>query len=315
MTDKQLTFRDNEIIQILNKVYLKFKEGLFQESVELLEKALAIDFEYNGVSSALKCANFWLERMERLTDATDSYERGEILLSQWLHFMSFIARIGDVSERCIFNIKYYVFNEALVNYMTMYNEYDLNDADILLRMGRCQKGKGNFESAIELLQRASQQKRNNAVILAELADCYSLINEERAAKVFLREAFFINPGQIELPFLESSMILRLVNRIKDRGIDEPELFEWIPVYATIFGLFNIKRELKPLELGKLKQSIYTLEKEIEQERNHKLVPRLINHYFWLIDHYLSSKEERIRIDEVLQKIKTLDPHIYKEYTH
>jgi hypothetical protein len=128
MADKQLTFRDNEIIQILNKVYLKFKEGFFQESVELLEKALAIDFEYNGVSGALKCANFWVERMERLTDATDSYERGEFLLSQWLHFMSFIARISDVSERCVFNIKYYVFNEALMNYMTLYNESDLNQS-------------------------------------------------------------------------------------------------------------------------------------------------------------------------------------------
>lgn len=315
MNDKQLTFRDNEIIQILNKVYLKFKEGLFQESVELLEKALAIDFEYNYVSGALKCANFWLERMERLTDAADSYERGKFLISQWLHFMSFIARIGDVSERCIFNIKYYVFNEALVNYMTLYNESDINDADILLRIGRCHKGKGNFESAIEFLQMASQQKRDNAVILAELADCYSLINEERAAKVFFREAFFLNPGQIELPFLESPMILRLVNRIKEKNIDEPELFEWIPVYGTIFGLFNIKRELKPLELGKLKQSIYTMEKEIEQERNPKLIPRLINHYFWLIDHYLSSKEERVRLDELLQKIKTLNPLIYEEYTN
>jgi len=46
-----------------------------------------------------------------------------------------------------------------------------------------------------------------------------------------------------------------------------------------------------------------------------VVPRLINHYFWLIDHYLASGEERQKIEEVLERIKALDPAIYKEYTN
>ena len=66
MTEKQLTFKENEIIQILNKVYLNFKEGLFKEAGILLEKALEIDFDSTDVTNALKCANFWLEREERL---------------------------------------------------------------------------------------------------------------------------------------------------------------------------------------------------------------------------------------------------------
>ena len=43
--------------------------------------------------------------------------------------------------------------------------------------------------------------------------------------------------------------------------------------------------------------------------------RLINHYFWLIDHYLASGEERPKIEEVLERIKALDPVVFKEYTN
>ncbi len=314
MTDRQLTFRGNEIIQILNRVYLSFKDGLFQESAKLLEQALAIDFEYEGVAAALKCTNFWLEREEKLRSIGNAYERGEYLLAQWRLFAAFIGRIGDVSERCVYNLKHYVFQEALNSYLTLYNESDVNDADILLRIGRCHKGKGNYENAIEFFEAAGRQRHDDPVILSELADCYSLINEAKAAKVFFREAFFLDPQAVELPFLESPMIQRLVKRLREMGFEEPELKEWVPVYGVIFGLFNIKRELKPLELGKLKQSIYTLEKDVEGGKKH-LAPRLINRYFWLIDHYISTHEDRSKIEEILRQIKTLDPLIYKEYTN
>jgi hypothetical protein len=162
------------------------------------------------------------------------------------------------------------------------------------------------------------------VILAELADCYSLVNETRAAKVFFREAFFLDCRGVELAYLESPLIQRLVAKLRER-FSEPEIRDWIPVYGTIYGLFNVKRELRPLELGKLKQAIYQLEKDVEQAapragqqgglRATAPVPRLINHYFWLIDHYLASGEERPKIEEVLERIKALDPVVFKEYTN
>ena len=44
------------------------------------------------------------------------------------------------------------------------------------------------------------------------------------------------------------------------------------------------------------------------------MPRLINRYFWLIDHYLAAGEQRERIEEVLEKIRDLDPQVHREYT-
>ena len=92
--------------------------------------------------------------------------------------------------------------------------------------------------------------------------------------------------------------------------------EWLPVYGTLDGILNVKRELKALELGKLRQSIYMLENELREKdvKNKKLlVPRLINYYFWLIDHYMNGTVEKLKIDEILLRIKLLDEKIYDRY--
>ncbi len=343
MMEHQLTFKENEIMQILNRVYLHFKEGAFAPAIGELERALSIDFEYSDVVNALKCANFWLEIEQRAGDIDGGYERGEFYQSQWRVFSGFVSRMENISERCLFSLKYHVFGKALEHYSALAGDPDNPDPEILLRIGRCHKIRGNFESAINFLEEASRLRREDAVILAELADCYSLVNETRAAKVFFREAFFLDSRGVELAYLESPLILRLVAKLRER-FSEPEIRDWIPVYGTIYGLFNVKRELRPLELGKLKQAIFQLEKDVEQARAAPGSPaagqqagvqpgaaglrgppgsgpgcapvaRLINHYFWLIDHYLASGEERQKIDEVLERIKAVDPVVFKEYTN
>ncbi len=191
------------------------------------------------------------------------YARGEFYQNQWRVFSGFVSRMQNVSERCLFSLKYHVFGKALEHYSALAGDPDNPDPEILLRIGRCHKIRGNFESAINYLEEASRIRREDAVILAELADCYSLVNETRAAKVFFREAFFLDCRGVELAYLESPLIQRLVAKLRER-FSEPEIRDWIPVYGTIYGLFNVKRELRPLELGKLKQAIYQLEKDVEQ---------------------------------------------------
>jgi tetratricopeptide (TPR) repeat protein len=313
MSEKQLTFRENDIVQILNKVYLSFKDGGLGEATALLEKALAIDFEYQDVANALKCANFWSERLERVARIAGDYEKGEYYLNQWRVFGGFAARMENLSDQCLFSLKYFLFGRALEHYLALYNETDVSDPEILFRIGRCHKSRGNYDHALRFLEMASQMKRDDAAILAELADCYSLVNESRAAKVFFREAFFLAPENIELSSLEAPMIHRLASAVRER-LGDVDVREWIPVYGTVFGLFNVKRELRPLELGRLKQSIHQLEREV-QEGSADRVPRLINHYFWLIDHFLTTGEDKSKVQEVLGRIQELDLNVFNEYTN
>jgi len=116
--------------------------------------------------------------------------------------------------------------------------------------------------------------------------------------------------------MESEMILCLRDKlVQEKGFREDELREWLPVYGKLWGVFSVIRELKPIEFGRLKQSIFTMETECRgnPSRGAALKPRLINRYFWLIDYYDTKKEDPYLREEVLLKIKVTDPEIYERY--
>ena len=151
-----------------------------------------------------------------------------------------------------------------------------------------------------------------------MADCYSLCGEDRIGKVLFREAFFQNPEAIDLNFLDSQLIKCLVKNIQDKkGYTGKQLLYWIPVYGVIGGIFNIKRPLSSLEVARLAKNIYQMENEYKDPSCNEeiLVPKLLNSYFWLIDHYVLTHESVPKINEILLKIKILDSQIYEAYTN
>jgi hypothetical protein len=107
----------------------------------------------------------------------------------------------------------------------------------------------------------------------------------------------------------------LADRVRALGFTGEELLEWIPIYGCLYGVFSVKRELKQVELGRLKQSIFSLENEIRGRPDNValLIPRLINRYFWLVDHYENVQEDPSLIEETMLKIKIIDSTIYERY--
>ncbi|MBI9100808.1 MAG: tetratricopeptide repeat protein [Spirochaetales bacterium] len=312
----EITLYGSSLKDLINRSYQCFSNGDFEESEEVLEKALSIDFDDNEVQAALKCSHFWVTRKQRLDLISEPYDSGEYLLKEWRVFKSFLRSFNEVFERCTMSIQRWVFGSALNAYKNIQRNNEELDREILFQIGRCYKGIGDYENALSLIEMASQRKREDPEIIAELADVYALINEMKASKIFFREAFFIDPQGIDLVFLESEMILRLIRRLEDMGMDSSTLPEWIPVYGVVFGVFNVKRELKTLEYGKLRQSIYSLENEVKAgtgNRENQTIPRLLNRYFWLIDHYMITNETRFRIEEILDKIKVLNNSIFEQY--
>ena len=98
----------------------------------------------------------------------------------------------------------------------------------------------------------------------------------------LIKRFFVDAQSVDLSLLDSELICYLVKQTAENGFTGVLLQEWIPVYGVLFGVFNVKRELGAIEIGKLKQKIYSLEVSIHQRGNdvQVLMPQLINHYFW-----------------------------------
>jgi tetratricopeptide (TPR) repeat protein len=294
------------------------KESRPEEAVEKLIEALNADYRQQEALYALKCLNWWIERIKDIDSTADAcpYSRGNFLLSQWKSYYGFLDLVGNAFERCQYAVKHFVYSFALQNFREVFTDGSMrHDPDLLEQLGRCYKGLGSYEEALNYLKQAAQFKQEDAATMAALADVYALMGETKAARALFREAFFIDPQVIDLRNLESELILALIRRVADMGHSGAELQEWIPVYGALFGVFTVKRELKLTELGRLKQQIFDLENEMRGKTGDEniLTPALLNKYFRLMDYYEGTNSSHALIDEIKLKIKIIEPIIFERY--
>ncbi|MCL2185079.1 MAG: hypothetical protein FWB86_04380 [Treponema sp.] len=317
---------------LLQEAYEKLKASDAAAACSLLEEALDLDYENTEIKHALKCVNWWLENSRRIDELKTPYEKGAYLISLLKPYYSFLGQLNEIQEinpvesykllqtkyeRCQYTVRYFVYSQALFFFEGLLsNPSNQHDTGLLLYAGRCNKGLGNYDEALFYLEQAFNSKMHDAQILAELADVNALLAQMKPAKALFKEAFFIDPAKIDLNVMESALILNLSSKVSEMGFKDEALCEWIPVYGHLWKVFSVQRELKQIEAGRLKQSIFSLEAEYEANpaRRELIKPRLLNHYFWLIDYYEAVKEESSHIEDTLLKIQLKDPEIYNIYT-
>jgi Uncharacterized enzyme of heme biosynthesis len=303
--------------QLLKEAYEKLKASDAIAACLLLEQAMNIDYGNEEIKYALKSVHWWLEQSGKIDDIKNPYEKGGYIMSLLKQYYVFLEQFNNVFDQCRYAVRYYVYSKALFSFEGLLgNHANQHDPGLLLLVGRCYKGLGNYDDALYYLEQAVRFKREDAETLAEVADINALLAETKAAKALFREAFFLDPSKIDINSLESALILQLWEKVCEMGYKDELVCEWIPVYASIWGVFSVKRELKQMEVGRLRQSIFSLEAEYNANpsRREYIKPRLLNRYFWLIDHYENSHEDSSLIDETLLKIKYTDPDIYQKYT-
>ncbi len=299
------------------KDVLKFlKEGNPLEAQKIISSLFENDLDSKELIYTNKCCIFWLDSIIRINRIEDSYERSENLLLEWKNFQAYISREKETYEPALFAVQHGFFGNALESFKKLFDEKDaFQRAEIYKKAGICYKKLGDFENARTHLTEANNIYPNLSSVLAELADCYSLCGEDKFGKVLFREAFFTDPSNIDLDFLDSELIKCLIEKTKSKGYSGKPLQYWIPVYGVLTGVLNIKRELTSQEVARLKKDIYAMENEFKDPacNSEILIPRLLNCYFWLMDHYDLAKENPAKISDVLLKIKILDSNIYEAY--
>ena len=295
--------------------YRLFEKGDFADARRLFELAHALDYEDIEIRTGLRASGFWELRMRELELISDLGSRGDYLRRQWLVFeREYAAGFEHPFSEGRSKIRLWVHGEALECYEKQ--AFDTNDPECMFQAARCLKALGRFEDAIRSIERALKTVgRFEARLIADMADAYAFIGETRSAKVLMREAMFLDASAVELDELKAPMFRRLVQRLEsDIPAQRPDFAYWLPVYGSLWGVLNVKRELKPVEYGKLKQMIHAMKSEItDGDEDGTLTPRLINGYLRLIDHYQSAGADRRAIEEVLMNIKLLSPLIYEKY--
>lgn len=302
--------------EALEKALGLFQKGDFAAGQATVVEQLTQDLDNEDLKYVSKCVAFWGNRFDEAHSFFDKFEAGEYFLNNWKPFLDYMQKDGaPLIEPFIYTFKSLAFRTALGFYAKLYSPEAVEaNPQLCRRIGLCFKALGNYDQAVNFLRVAFYIEDTNPKILAELADAYELYGETRTAKVFFREAFFENASEIELEFLESRLILDLIKLVSEKGYTGKELLEWLPVYGYLTRVLNLKRELKPVELGHLKQRVFWLENEIRQvsESEKKiLLPRLLNSYLWLIDKYSLPPIDQGKITELLLKIRILDENIYR----
>ena len=296
-----------------------FRSGDFSRAEAQAEAALALDFEHAGVQSALKCAVFWKDRMARAKSLATSELRGDFLLKEWLGFQNrFRAHLNEPFDPGVEAIRSSVFDQAANAFLEQISfEDEGRRPDLLVKAAKTFKANGSFDRALECLDKVLQARPDDAAALAEMADCFEAVGDTQKSRLFFREAFYLNAQAVDVDNLRSATVREVAESLTAEGLSGSELKEWIPVHAVIRGVFTVKRDLKPLELGQLKQGINALKSELHDGSEHRneVLPKLLNRYFWLIDHFFSVKEDRSKIEDILLNIKLLDERIYELYTH
>ena len=287
-----------------------------QQASQITSRLFVDDIASEEVFFTNQCCSFWINTKKQLEATTDLYEKGDRFFSEWKSFLSWCNVQSYIYKEALYSFQKGYFSDALTFFQGRLEDKEPRQrAESYRKAGLCYKMLGNFENAKMCLTSANNIYPNIAPVLAELADCYALCGESKFGKVLFREAFFINPETIDLDFLESELIECLVKKTKEKGYSNKYLLHWIPVYGVLSGVLNIKRELNAQEVGRLKQAIYAMENDLKDPSCDKemLTPKLLNHYFRLIDHFIITNEGDNRINEILIRIKILDTSIYEMY--
>jgi tetratricopeptide (TPR) repeat protein len=307
---------EDHVPALLALGYESLKNADLGNASRFFDEALHENFDHAEVLFSMKCAQFWRERIAETSDIASPLQKGDQIVSRWKTFQAFLSRISGDFEMAKYAFKRMAFSVALDFFLAIPDEEKARlGAEFDFRVGRCRKALGDYETAQQHLERAVKFRKDDARFLAELADCHALSGEQRLSKVFFREAFYIAPDTIELELLESDMIQKLSEKAREEGVSEAEIAEWIPIYGELSGLFGVKRELGASETSRLNSSMLRLENDLRENpaMSAVLKPRLLNRYFWILDHYEASGVEKARIDKILLKVRLLDEGIFKQY--
>jgi tetratricopeptide (TPR) repeat protein len=313
--DGQLTFEDDPLFVKQNRAHRHLEEGDFENAIQLFEHILKENPHFPGAHDGTKAAIFWINKKNKLHKYYSAYDRGKHLLKEWREFERYMKKNHVRHGRVTAAVQKYIFSDIIESFAKAYNEGIVPDTAILAQIGDLFKRLGNYEKAIDTYEYARSFNLEDPALLAKLGDCYFSIDETSKAKVLFREAFFLDPGQIELEQIESPFIHMLYKKTLST-IQNPETaVYWVPVIAELQGAFNVKREPKKGELEELRKKIKKLEDEYQNNKKKRIYiePKLINHYFWLIDTLKILSGSKKEIEQYLQKINQVNPEIFVQY--
>ena len=316
----QLTFSDDPLLNESNKIFQLIEEGNFTKSMDLLDKLMSINPDYPGLIDSYRATKFWMNREKELSNLTEGKKTADFLMTEWSIFDEY-AKLKKIESSTAFkSVMKYIFFTASQHYKTAFKKQEdtSSNFDLLLKLGDCFLRLEEYQKAIDTLEYARNSYKSNACLLSILAEANYQLKDYPKSLLYFREAFFVNPTDINMELLKSKPVQDLIALAKNDREDYKDIREWIPVYGFISDIFYVRRNLSKHQVNSIKKDIYSLEisfqkMDTEQKLSSNTYPRLINKYLWMLDYYKYQNNIKENIDEIKERLLKIENNMFVEY--
>ena len=316
----QMTFSDDPLLHGANEAYQFIRSGEFARAVEKLNELMNVDPNYPGIVDAYRTAKFWLNREDHLKRLGEGKETADFLMKQWNEFEEYASSKKLHSSSAFDAAMRYIFFRASQNYKTAFakQEDTSGNFDLLLNLGSCFLRLEEYKSTIDALEYARSSYRSSARLLAILGEAYFHTDDIPKSLLYFREAFFVDPTEIDLGLIKAKPVHELAELIHHERGEAPDVREWIPVYGFLRDIFYVRRNLNRHQVDGIQNEIYTLEvnyKKIAKDQMHSsnILPRLINKYLWMLDYYEFQNYNFENISQIRDRLIQIDKNLFQEY--
>lgn len=318
--DGQLTFSDDPLLPRINEAYQLIEDGEFSESAQIIDELMNINPDYPGLTEGYRTAKFWNNRKDEIETNIKGKKKADYLMRQWSEFQRYAVEKNLSDSSAYKAVQKYVFYTASEHYKIAFQQQEstADNFDLLLNLGICFLKIGEYGKAIETFEYARISYKTSAKLLALLGEAYFHHNEIPKSLLYFREAFLLNPSEIELDLLHSKPMNRLIEIVHERKMGCPDVREWIPIFGYLEDLFYVKRQLNSQQVESIKREIYTMEKSYqtmssEHLESTNIVPRLINKYLWMLDYFEEQNYDFESITEIRNRLIKLDKNLFEGF--
>ena len=316
----QLSFSDDPLLRESAEIYQFISEGNFNEALKIADQLMNINPDYPGLTEAYRTAKFWANRENEIRESGDGKRAADFLMKEWKVFEDYASYKEMKSSSAYRSAMRYIFFKASEQYKTAfkYNEETDNNFDLLISLGECFLRLKEYKNAIETLEFAMTSYKSDAKLLFILGESYYHIDDIPKCLLYMREAFQIDPSQIDITLIEAKPVLEIIEAVQSSGRSIKDIREWIPVFGYLTDVFYVRRNLNKHQVESLKREVFNLENSlkrlsIDDIDATNVIPRLLNKYLWLLDYYEHQNVNTQNSDDIRNRLLSLDKDLFEKF--
>ncbi len=316
----QLTFSDDPLSLESSEIFQLISEGNFREAIKKADALMNVNPEYPGLIEAFRTAKFWHNREKELKKTPEGKKTADFLMEEWASFEDY-ASFKDIKTSSAYRaVMKFIFFRAAENYKLAFQKNEDTDQrfDLLLNLGECFLRLKEYKFAVETLEYAMNSYKSNAKLLFILGESYYHLDDIPKSLLYMREAFMIDPSQIDLSLIEAQPVNEIIDSLKGSDRNFRDIREWIPIYGFITDIFYVRRNLSKHQVESLKKEVFNLEKSYsrlgaDDIDNTNVLPRMINKYLWLLDYYENQATNPETLEQIRTRLIAIDKDMFYEY--